>query len=72
MKKGIGRVELERYQAGKRLTTGRAIKAKCYDCMGQYIDGRVDCKVITCPLYSYMPYKGKYDSGQYAPPKLTA
>ena len=39
-RKAIGRAELQRHLQGKRLASGAAIKAKCYDCMGQYIDGR--------------------------------
>jgi len=32
------------------------IHAKCYECMGQYKDGKIDCKVVKCPLYPWMPY----------------
>lgn len=35
----------------------RAMKAKCADCMGNYADGRVDCEIQGCPLYSWMPYR---------------
>ena len=41
---------------GEILTTGAAIKAKCYDCMNMYSDGKVSCNVKACPLFSYMPY----------------
>jgi len=33
-----------------------AIHAKCYECMGEYKDGKIDCKVVKCPLYPWMPY----------------
>jgi hypothetical protein len=35
----------------------KAIQAKCYDCTGQYVDGRVDCGCPNCPLYQWMPYR---------------
>lgn len=38
-------------------TRKRAITQKCHDCMGQYRDGRRDCEVTRCPLYTYMPYR---------------
>lgn len=34
----------------------RAALAKCHNCCGGYIDGRVDCQVTSCPLYSWMPF----------------
>jgi hypothetical protein len=55
--KAIGCGELKKHYKGKILTQRKAILAKCYDCMGCYIDGKIDCKVITCPLYRWMPYK---------------
>ena len=51
-----GATMLERHLSGARLTRGEAILAKCADCSGHYIDGRVDCGVHTCPLYPFMPY----------------
>jgi len=53
-----GRKELAKADRGESLTRGEAILAKCYECMGGYDDGRVDCLVSTCPLYQYMPYRG--------------
>lgn len=38
-------------------TRSEAIKAKCHDCCGEYIDGKDDCGNPYCPLYSFMPYK---------------
>ena len=43
-------------------TRKKAIELKCHDCMGHYIDGKVDCQNSRCPLYPFMPYaKGKSD-----------
>ena len=43
-------------------TRKKAIELKCHDCMGAYIDGKVDCQNSKCPLYAFMPYrKGKVD-----------
>ena len=36
----------------------KIIKAKCYDCNCDYVDGKYDCLVPKCPLYPYSPYKG--------------
>jgi len=52
-----GRKELEKHLNGERLTTTQAALAKCYSCMGEYCDGKVDCKIEGCPLYQYMPYR---------------
>ena len=51
-----GRNEIQKYLDGKRLTQKQAIKSKCYDCMGGYADGKVDCKIKDCTLYPFMPY----------------
>lgn len=42
---------------GKRLTQKQMIEAKCYDCMGFYADGKIDCRVERCALYPVMPYR---------------
>jgi hypothetical protein len=34
----------------------QAIKAKCKDCMSDYVDGRLDCEIPDCSLYYWMPY----------------
>jgi len=44
-------------QNDKRVTRNGAIKAFCYECMGGYYDGIIDCGCRYCPLYSYHPYK---------------
>jgi len=54
-----GRRHLLAKLKGEKITRGEAITAKCYDCMGYYVDGIKDCGITTCPLYVYMPYKGK-------------
>ena len=53
---GKGRAELKKYREGKKLTRGQAIIAKCYLCMN---GNRYDCEIPECPLYPYMPYRGK-------------
>ncbi len=52
-----GRLELIRHLEGGKNTPASAIRAKCYECMGYYADGKKDCKVPTCPLYPFMPYR---------------
>jgi hypothetical protein len=39
-----------------RLSASQAIKAKCYDCMGYFEDGKGDCGDPHCPLYPWMAY----------------
>lgn len=63
-KKYQGRRELKKHLEGKKLTYAQAAKAKCYDCLGRYEDGRHDCKVPTCPLYGFMPYRDNSQDGQ--------
>jgi hypothetical protein len=55
--KAKGKVELIKHLYSERLTPTQAIYAKCYDCVGYYIDGKVDCKMPSCPLYGFMPYR---------------
>ena len=54
--KGI--TELKKHFSGQRLRASEALKAKCYDCMGGYKDGKHDCGVPDCSLYPQMPYRG--------------
>ena len=58
-----GKTYLLKHFKGEDLTRGQAIKAKCADCMGLYIDGRIDCEISECPLYPYMPYRKKDSRG---------
>lgn len=52
-----GKTESLRHLVGERLTHKQAIYAKCYDCMGYFIDGRVDCQLFECSLYPFMVYR---------------
>lgn len=52
-----GRNELLKHLNGERTTLKQAVKAKCYECMGYFEDGKSDCKIETCPLYPWMVYK---------------
>jgi hypothetical protein len=54
-----GRKELIAYYNGEKLGKWQMIRAKCFDCMGGYPDGAVDCQVYRCPIYPAMPYKGR-------------
>lgn len=58
-KKARGKGELLKYLGGARISALQTILAKCYECMGYYIDGKNDCKVPLCPNYPKMPYRGK-------------
>lgn len=40
-----------------KISRAKAVEHKCHQCMGGYLDGRVDCEVVTCPLYTFMPYR---------------
>jgi hypothetical protein len=51
-----GQGPLLKHLNGKRLTQSQAIKAKCYDCMGYFADGRADCCMPDCPLHPFMVY----------------
>lgn len=51
-----GKKELIKHLEGGRLTLKQAILAKCYDCLGYMVDGRQDCKMPSCPCYSFMTF----------------
>jgi len=55
-----GHTEIAAFFGGKKLSPLQAIKAYCYDCMGYYADGIVDCENPLCPLYPQMPYSPKH------------
>ena len=55
----VGKRAFERHGNGQKIRPDEAIKAKCYDCMGFYEDGRLDCTCGLCPLYFWMPYRMK-------------
>ncbi len=52
-----GRKELLCHLDGLRLTQRQMILAKCYECMNGYADGKADCLIRSCPLYSLMPFR---------------
>jgi hypothetical protein len=51
-----GQKELIKHLSGQKLTFKQAIYARCYDCMGYYADGKVDCKMLHCSLHPFMAY----------------
>ncbi len=48
---------LQHLERGKPLTYKQAVIAKCYECNCGFPDGTVDCKIIACPLYGFMPFR---------------
>jgi hypothetical protein len=38
-------------------TRTECLLAQCWECLGNYIDGRTDCRNTRCPSYTYMPYR---------------
>jgi len=58
-KRSRGQKYLIAHLEGKRLTYKGAVQAKCYDCMGYYVDGLNDCEIPDCPLYPFSPYRKK-------------
>lgn len=57
-----GRKELVNHLSGKKITRSQSMAAKCYDCMGHYKDGKIDCRMNHCPLYPWMPFRDKHTS----------
>lgn len=51
-----GKNELLKHLSGQRLTLRQAIYAHCFDCMGMFADGKVDCKMPHCSLHPFMAY----------------
>jgi len=60
MSNARGTKELLNYSYGKKLTLKQSVLAKCCECMGNYADGKEDCRVEDCPLYPYMVYGDAY------------
>jgi len=56
-----GKTKMLKHLCGGRLTRGEAITAKCFECMGGYLDGRIDCELYDCPLYPFMSYRSRRD-----------
>lgn len=40
-----------------KLSRAKAVEHKCHQCMGEYVDGMVDCEIVTCALYAWHPYR---------------
>lgn len=51
-----GKAELLAHMEGQITSRVEAMKAKCYECMNGYIDGKVDCGISDCPLHPWMPF----------------
>jgi len=51
-----GRQEMIKHLEGERLTLKQAVNARCYDCMGFYSDGKLNCNMRRCPLHRFMAY----------------
>lgn len=58
-----GKTHLINYLNGKRLTARQSIVGNCYDCCGDYVDGRHDCENPLCIFYPFMPYRLKDQQG---------
>jgi len=41
----------------KKATLKYAVDSKCAECMGYWVDGKVDCEVTNCSLYPWQPYR---------------
>ena len=41
----------------KKMTYKLACLYQCWECQGEYADGKVDCEVTDCPIYPFMPYR---------------
>ncbi len=54
-----GKKYLIKHLDGDKLSRSEAMGAKCYECLGYLADGKQDCKIPTCPMYDYRPYKDK-------------
>ena len=54
-----GRRELAKHLKGGKLTRKEAMLAACYDCVCGYEDGKVDCRVMRCPLHPFMPFNSE-------------
>jgi hypothetical protein len=56
-----GKTLLIKHFNGETMPASAAIQAKCCECNGYWIDGRQDCKMPSCPLYPWQPYKNKHE-----------
>jgi len=39
------------------MSNKEALQKMCNYCTQNFADGKVDCKVMSCPVYKYMPYR---------------
>ena len=51
--------KIKKYKARdpNRPSMPRAIRMKCYDCMGKESDGKNDCEIRHCPLYYWQKHR---------------
>ncbi len=54
-----GKGEYLKFKRGEYCTQRELIRAKCYECMGFYTDGALDCQITGCPLHKFQPYREK-------------
>jgi hypothetical protein len=60
-KHAVGYKQYKKMMKGNKLTALEAIQAFCFECLGGYADGIVDCQCYNCPLYDHHYYRnGKY------------
>jgi hypothetical protein len=55
-KKSAAKTIYLKYLNGDTLSPTQALKAHCYECMGYYADGNIDCEMPLCSLHPFMPY----------------
>lgn len=41
----------------EKMTYKLACLYQCHDCMGEFSDGKIDCEMVDCPIYPFMPYR---------------
>ena len=64
MSNARGVKELKTYQLGDKISLKKSVLAKCADCMGYYIDGKMDCMIPDCSLYPFMVYGAAWKGRQ--------
>ncbi len=56
-KASTGKRAMLKYLRGEQIGMAEAMLGKCFDCMGHYHDGKMDCEQPHCSLYQWMPYR---------------
>ena len=51
-----GREYLKKHVSGNNLSAKQRGVGHCCECMGYYVDGKMDCECPWCILYPLMPY----------------